>query len=224
MSNPVTGIRYGVIACASLDPDLVQELFYGHQAVDLSYKAAYDEAKKQAEREADQVEEEVSMDHPGCDDLGPWIEAVWERKGYQDRDDFISCELEKFSDMCEIDEPTIEGEYEGVKYQIGWLGGAPLLWVIEGPIGWAARLCSPCVPNAADLDGGFATGDYYVWVDGDCPDKTPDLEIARRWEKDYLDAGRETYIADADNLVVNETFAFTCYVIPRDWLASNNPD
>lgn len=156
--SPASGVRYGVIACASLDPNLVHELMCGPGATDLSYKAAYDEAKKQAEREADDVEEEVSMDHPGCDDLAPWFEAAWERKGYQDRDDFISCELEKFSDMCQIDEPTIEGEYEGVKYRIDWLGGAPLLWVLEGPIGMAASLCSPCVPNAADLDSGFTHG------------------------------------------------------------------
>lgn len=47
---------------------------------------------------------------------------------------------------------------------------------------------------------------YYVWVEGSCDNVTEDLEEARRWEKDFLDAGREdVYIADIDNNVIDET-------------------
>lgn len=190
MSNthPTTGVRYGVIACASLDPDLVNDLMYGAGAKDLSYQAAYEEAKKRAEKRADEIEEDVkasASEHGVVEaELEAWleqaIEAAYERLGYQDREDLIECDLQQFSDCYESNEPTIEGEYEGVKYRISWLGGAPLLWVIEGPIGSAVTLCSPCVPGAADLGSGF----------------------------------------DASPL----SNAFTCYVVPRDWLASTNED
>lgn len=50
------------------------------------------------------------------------------------------------------DEPEYEGEYGGVKYQIFYLGGAPHLMVLHSPHIVKARLCSPCIPNAGDLD------------------------------------------------------------------------
>lgn len=54
-----------------------------------------------------------------------------------------------------------ESEYsyddgKGFKCQITYLGGAPLLWIIESPrIVYIKSLCSPCVPNAGDLDSGI---------------------------------------------------------------------
>lgn len=60
---------------------------------------------------------------------------------------------------CFIDEPQIEGIYQGVKYGIDWLGGAPLLWVFESPYTGTFRLGSPCIPNACNGDspdeGGY---------------------------------------------------------------------
>ena len=164
--NPDTGIRYGVIALQSLDSDTADELMHGSGAVDDSYQEAHDQAKADAGREFDDGVEEADIAAAEIDGgmsdearetyTNNWIEAKF---GRSDREDFIEGKLEEFSDMCQIEEPSLHGELEGVKYQIGWLGGAPLLWVIEGPIGWANRLCSPCVPNAADLDGGFDTGE-----------------------------------------------------------------
>ena len=39
-----------------------------------------------------------------------------------------------------------------VRLQLGYLGGAPLIWVLESP--WVATCarCSPCCPNAGDLN------------------------------------------------------------------------
>src|SRR5574337_1845414 len=56
-----TGIRYGVIAVHSLDSDLAQELWYGPQAMDVSYTEALHELKREAEAEADAIEEEVRI-------------------------------------------------------------------------------------------------------------------------------------------------------------------
>jgi hypothetical protein len=43
-------------------------------------------------------------------------------------------------------------------YLIQYLGGAPLIWVTKSPrIVYVKSLCSPCVPNAGDLDSGMTT-------------------------------------------------------------------
>jgi hypothetical protein len=47
---------------------------------------------------------------------------------------------------------------------------------------------------------------FYVWCDSDCENATEDLEEARRWEKEFLDEGRDAYIVDIDNIVVDETY------------------
>ncbi len=163
--NPETSVRYGVISMRSIDGDLQQELWHGPDAVDLSYAEAYAEAKRDAEKRFEDAREDAVI---ACSELAiegsraidAFIERELELKlGTSDDVEFVEDELEAFSDMCQIDEPTIEGVYQGVTYRISWLGGAPLLWVIKGPIGWANNLCSPCVPNAANLDDGFDTGE-----------------------------------------------------------------
>ncbi|MGK2884387.1 MAG: hypothetical protein ACSLE8_06360 [Rhodococcus sp. (in: high G+C Gram-positive bacteria)] len=161
--NPDTGIRYGVISCNSLNPDLVDELMHGPDAVDLDYQFAYKEAKAQAEADLDAAVEEAEIaasevDPNACEaEREAFIENWLEVKGIE-RDTYVDDQLERFSDMYQGDEPVVEGNTEGVAYRISWLGGAPLLWVLEGPLGYCNRLCSPCVPNAADLDSGFIPG------------------------------------------------------------------
>ena len=41
---------------------------------------------------------------------------------------------------------------EGMELAIGWLGGAPLVWVFFSPHTTETRECCTCVPNAGDLD------------------------------------------------------------------------
>lgn len=187
-TNPVTGIRYGVIAFDNIDPDLGQDLWYTH-GKDLSYEAAVKELQAELEREADAIEDQV---HIGIAEADPSlvgdedyearkIEEAYESKGYDDREDFIEREMEKRSEQIQIDEPVIEGEFEGVRYGIDWLGGAPLLWIFEGPVGRCRALCSPCVPNAGDLDSGFVV---------------------------YLEPGAEEW---GDG-------GYECYCVPPDWL------
>ena len=58
---------------------------------------------------------------------------------------------DRLSDVY-IDEPIVEGECEGVKYRTSWLGGALHFWIFESPrIGLYSK-CSPCCPNAGNLD------------------------------------------------------------------------
>ena len=128
-TNPETGIRYGCVYLNSLDPDTAQWLW--DDAENLSEEEAYAELK--AEIEA-QVQEEC----PDFDENEAEIE--------------VEKRLERESECIQIDEPTLAGICEGVRYEISWLGGAPLLWVLESPVISKARLCSPCCPNAGDLN------------------------------------------------------------------------
>jgi hypothetical protein len=181
--NPTTGIRYGVISGRSLDDEVYNDLFYGPQARDLSYEAALDELKAEAKARYEDAEERAGelfeSNYGGPPDTPEMLEAFASfceehvektlRRHHGIPDD-LPCDaadnVEDYIDYVEstecdfnIDEPIIEGECDGVKYRISWLGGAPLLWVLEGPLGFANRLCSPCVPNAAELDSGFEPTD-----------------------------------------------------------------
>lgn len=173
--NPTTNVRYGVISTSSLDPDVLDILWYV-VGKDLTYTSFLDNIKKEAENEADAYEDEVKVEigetdyHMLSNDqyVERKVEQMWERRGYDSREDYVEAMVEARTSEYYAEEPVIEGEYEGVKYQIDWLGGSPLLWVLEGPRGWARSLCSPCVPNAADLNSGFisdmsATSQHSSW-------------------------------------------------------------
>lgn len=125
--NPETGIPYGVIACNSLESDLLHALWYTH-GEDISYKNALEEFRSEVRAELLDSEPDVDQD---------------------DIEDMIDSRCEWFEPQ--IDEQTIEGEYEGVQYHISWLGGAPLLWVFKSPHINPHAQCSPCVPGAGDL-------------------------------------------------------------------------
>lgn len=129
--NPKTSIRYGTIYINELDPEVGHELMFGPQAVDLTYNACVAELEAEIRRDLE-VDGEVDEDE---------FQARFEREV-----DWITC-----------DEPTIEGVYQGVKYQVTWLGGVPLLFVLESPHTGMFALCSPCVPNACSIG---QAGDY----------------------------------------------------------------
>lgn len=173
--DPDTGIPYGTIYLHHLDSDLAQELWCTH-GEDISYKNALEELRSEIAVEAAGIEEDAM---PSDNDLlagnqnyvNECIDAAYSRLGYEDREDFIEVETERRGESIQIDEPTIEGEYEGVKYMISWLGGAPLLWVFRSPYTGSYAQCSPCVPGAGDLE----TPDEYGVV---CYDVPPD------WRRD----------------------------------------
>lgn len=135
------GIRYGTIYLNRLHPDIANDLF--NNGVNVSEQEAYDDCVSAVTSEAAEIESE---------DL--------ESMGYSDSDDYIQDRVEELMGGYYVDEPRIEGEYEGVKYVIDWLGGAPLLWVISSPFVVKCGLCSPCVPNAGDLG---SVGDYEAY-------------------------------------------------------------
>lgn len=128
--HPDTDVPYGVIALNKLDQDVVDALQYGPQATNLTYEAAKAEYIKQKRAEYDACL--ISSDDPEFDEFFEGTEFHNQYEG--------------------ADEESHAGEYEGIQYQTFWLGGAPMLWVFKSPFVRGCRPCSPCVPNAADLD------------------------------------------------------------------------
>lgn len=156
--NPATNVRYGVISTRSMDSDVLNILWYV-VGKDLTYAGFLSNLKQEAEVEADAYEDEVKVEigetdyHMLSNDqyVERKIEQMWERRGYDSRDDYVEAVVEARTSAYAAEEPVIEGEYEDVKYRIDWLGGESLLWVFESPEVGLFDLCSPCVPNACLL-------------------------------------------------------------------------
>lgn len=89
-------------------------------------------------------------------------------------------ELEEFNDNFDCDEEEYSLETDGMKLLLNFLGGAPLVWVIESPHRAFCAECSPCCPNAGNLDekreGGVETydlpKDWYYTEDEDDSSET----------------------------------------------------
>jgi len=144
-TNPTTGIRYTVFNAHELNADLINDFYLNGE--DLSFKAAEEEATMKWRIEIeDEIESEIEA---GVLDQ---VDADYERETRLEE------RIGAWLEGIQIDEPVIEGEHEGVKYGINWLGGAPMLWVFESPHTGYFKLCSPCVPNACDGDNPNATG------------------------------------------------------------------
>lgn len=73
---------------------------------------------------------------------------AWQKEG-KDLDDF---DEDEFNDGYTCDEPCIAGEYDGVKYQTSWLGGALNFFIFFSPATGNYAQCSPCVPGAGNLN------------------------------------------------------------------------
>lgn len=108
-------------------------------------------------------------DVTGFSDFPALVEDL-KSAAYDDRDG--SCEEEEF-----------EWDAGDCKLLLGYLGGGTLIWVIDSSYTTNAAACSPCVPNAGDLDNPrSATGGYpclclppsyykdYEWEDDKVPE------------------------------------------------------
>ena len=129
--NLETGIRFGIIAANSLDPEVVNDIQMNGKDVH------WEEAKV---------------------DISIGIKRVCgDYMSDRDADDVADLAVERMSDHFEQDEPVHEFDiecpgYGRVKGRTTWLGGALMVWIFESPFTGLFRLCSPCVPGACDLD------------------------------------------------------------------------
>lgn len=128
--NATTGIRYGVVSGHNA-PYLMERIF--DSGTDETF-AAY---------RADCVRRMASL----LEDMGQ-------------RDAEIQAEeiVDNFEwDNYECDESEYSyTDPKGNKFLLGYLGSAPIIWCVEtDTLTYVKSLCSPCVPNAGDLDSGF---------------------------------------------------------------------
>jgi hypothetical protein len=131
-TNPKTGVRFGYIHADALHPEVVDALLYGSQAKNLSYEQAREEHMARARSEFES------------------------ERTFTDEFD-ANFEEDKFSERYQGEEECIEGTYKGVSYCTSWLGGALNFFICASPVTVLVNsLCSPCVPNAGNLDSGFA--------------------------------------------------------------------
>ncbi len=171
--NPETGIRYGV-ASAQNYPDLYDHITSAGYS--LSYKNWLDEIERSLGSldtidlsDPDEVKSEIES---AIEDYVPsyWlklhIDDAVEAAMDTDSDEEVSTRVFNVLD-CDIGEAFESDGEEGYRledgdeiYELSYLGGAPLIWVIKSSrIVYTNSLCSPCCPNAADLDSGLTNED-----------------------------------------------------------------
>lgn len=137
--NPRTGIRYDVIDANDV-PELLDTII--HDSTNVTVDEWYD-----------QVLDEV-IDAIG-DTLDDYTPQAYRLAGEirEEVDDLIHDTLMEDSPNEECNyEYEFETPHGRLRLELGWLGGAPLIWVLKSP--WIApcRECSPCVPGAGDLN------------------------------------------------------------------------
>ena len=144
--NPETGIRYGIVSAASLDPEIVNQIQCEGRDVH------WEDAKRDLE---DAI-------RSACGGL----------MTKRDVDAVVDEAIDRMNgDQWVDDEPIHEFVIDGVMGQTTWLGGALLVWVFKSNHSRLSRLCSPCVPNAGDLDS-VEDSEGYV-----CYDVPPDWRV-----------------------------------------------
>ena len=134
--NRETGIRFGAISCHSLDPDVLNSI--QDRVFDLEYEAAYKDHLKKLLWSASLI----IMN----DDLT--VQQLIDKCEAHD----IDPDLDYFADAFDCCEPSGTIKHDGLIVTFDWLGGCPLIIVNDSPFVAFAVPCSPCVPNAGDLD------------------------------------------------------------------------
>ena len=131
--NPDTGIAYGIVSMHLLNSWVWDE--FQDYGTNTSLEAAQAEVKSNFMNEL--LQDGV---HPN---------ALEERWAHAEDAEF---------EAIEIEEACYTLETDGMKLAISWLGGAPMVWVFFSPHTSEVSLCSPCCPNAGDIQGPGNSG------------------------------------------------------------------
>lgn len=122
--NEKTGISYGVVSSRTFHW-LAEDIF--NNGTNLADEGAKEEMRQDAEALAEKY---------NCNDnVADEIAEILQQNA-----------------QLEQDEPEYDYDAGNTKYHLGYLGGAPLIWICESKWVCPCRTCSPCVPNAGDLD------------------------------------------------------------------------
>lgn len=160
--HPQKGIAYGTIYGNKV-PELMEHII--ECGTDTTYQEKRDEIAQQirnAVSRANQKIDEVldNLREKVCADLiNDLDEFINDDDGdiittnvsidlnFEGEDELIDAYMETW----ECDEPTYRLEEDGFVYEMSYLGGAPIIFVLDAPIVTFAHRCSPCVPNGGDL-------------------------------------------------------------------------
>lgn len=130
--HPVTGVRYTIYHINNdLHPEVWDDIYQG---TNMSERAMLDDMEMRVRKALEELPDEV-LAYLNLESVAEELMDTALVNGMQDT---IYCN----------DEPTYEGETEGIRWVVTWLGGAPHLTVLESPYYGVGRECSPCVPNA----------------------------------------------------------------------------
>ncbi len=166
--DPETGIRYGVINANSVDPFALDDI------VRLGIDEIYEELCAEIESVVDEELANLRAYGPvynivnallaRLSDVIPYstqlekalVAQVEEVDTEHCRDVIIEWLENELSDSYEAQDTVYRYEEDG--YKILFLTGSNNLMVLKSPYTTAVRLCSPCYPNAGDLDSPDTKG------------------------------------------------------------------
>jgi len=77
------------------------------------------------------------------------------------------CDEQEFADEYMGEEDCYSLEKDGMSLELSYLGGAPMVFVLESSITTLCSQCSPCVPNAGDLNSQHELGMRAYTLPGD---------------------------------------------------------
>jgi hypothetical protein len=159
--NPTTGIPYGVISGNNL-PELLDDI--SRNGDSLSYAAWKQE-----------LEEKIKGAIVGAiDDFTCNAKTIADSLDYGEivdslLDGGLAEDYQQEEEEFEYSYNTPQGK---VSLLQGWLGGAPLVWVLDSPYYANCKGCSPCVPGAGDLDNPCENGlECYCLPPDDMPEE-----------------------------------------------------
>lgn len=178
--NQETGIAYGVISGHAIEPDVLDMIErngdnLSEREAEEGFRVAINNEIETGKLNADLFEEEMERR------LREWHE----------------CSGEHIYRYVEYDD---DGKIE-VEIHTGWLGGAQLLWVIQSPYLSLAYPCSPCVPNAGDLDNRCGADAAEAVT---CYDVPPEWRVSENGSDAVAESDDEFDEDDAESLELDE--------------------
>lgn len=136
--NPKTGIPYGVVGGNSV-PELLELITQNGK--NLTWEAFRE----------DTISKLTSvLEDAGASDAKDTAESTFNDANW----DCYQAEEEEF----------VYEDSHGNKFQLGYLGGASLIWIINSDLVERCNKCSPCVPGAGDLDNPNKNGTIVAYT------------------------------------------------------------
>ncbi len=136
--HPKTGIAYGVMNANNCDPEILSELMFGTDTIDITYlEAMVQHAVNKCQYcQPDQNQDETQFEY--LTRVKAEVQALdidWQ--------EFDDANEEHSPYLCAFNKDNTQGMY---------FVDSNILMITESPVTAMVSRCSPCYPNAGDLD------------------------------------------------------------------------